>query len=540
MSEDIKHYKKGYELLLDPALNKSTAYTEEERDENRLRGLLPPKRFPIEEQKKRVLSNLRRKESDIEKYIFLQGLHDRNETLFYSTVIDNIVEIMPLIYTPTVGAACSKFADIFRRPRGLYITANDRGRVRDILQNWPRSDVRVIVITDGERILGLGDLGANGMGIPIGKLSLYVACAGIDPSYCLPIMMDVGTNNHQLRENSLYLGLNQDRVGGDAYDELVDEIITEVQQVYPEALIQFEDFLTPNAYKLLHRYEDKVLCFNDDIQGTAAVALAGIIAATRISGTALKDQKILFLGAGSAATGIGGMVEEALVKEGLSENEARERLWFCNSRGLLTSNSEKIEDHNRRYAHEHDPLSMLEAIETLKPTALIGATGHAGIINERALKLMASINERPVIFALSNPTSKAECSAQEAYDWTDGKAVFASGSPFPPVEFDGNLYRPGQGNNAYIFPGIGLGAIACKASRITTDMFLASVHALAETVSESDLEAGSIYPPLTDIRAVSLDLAVAVAEQAVADGVAGVESDDWRSTIRAMMYEATY
>ncbi len=540
MSDQNKHHKTGYERLLDPSLNKSTAYSEEERDRYHLRGLLPPKTFTIEEQKKRVLANLRRKDSDIGKYIFLQGLHDRNETLYYSLVIDNIVEIMPLIYTPTVGHACSQFADIFRRPRGLYITPNDKGKVTEVLRNWPKKNVRVIVITDGQRILGLGDLGANGMGIPIGKLSLYVACAGIHPSECLPIMLDVGTGNHQLRDNSMYLGLNQERLVGEPYDELVDEIINGISEVYPEALIQFEDFLTPNAYKLLHRYEEQVLCFNDDIQGTAAVSLAGLIAATRISGTAMKDQRILFLGAGSAATGIGGLIEEALVREGLSEQDARKRLWFCNSSGLLTASSDRIADHNRRYAHEHEPMSMLEAIKTLKPTALIGATGHAGIINERAVKLMSAINDRPVIFALSNPTSKAECTAQEAYDWSDGRVIFASGSPFPPVEFDGKLYRPGQGNNAYIFPGIGLGAIACRASRITTEMFLASVHALALTVAQSDLDAGSIYPPLSDIREVSLKLAVAVAEQAVIDGVAQASSDDWTSTIGAMMYQANY
>ena len=534
------HDQTGYFRLIDPVLNKSTGFTEEERDRYHLRGLLPPRQFTLEQQKRRVLANLRRKESPIEKYIFLQGLQDRNETLFFRTVIDQIEEIMPLIYTPTVGQACREFASIFRRPRGLYVTARDRGRMAEILANWPETDVRIIVVTDGERILGLGDLGANGMGIPVGKLALYVACAGIQPSQCLPIQLDVGTGNAALREDPLYLGLQQERVRGEAYDALVDELMAACQQVFPGVLVQFEDFVTANAYRLLARYRDKLLCFNDDIQGTAAVALAGVYAATRISGVPFRDQKILFLGAGSAATGIADLIVPALVREGLSEAEARRRLWFCNSSGLLTEHSERLAEHNKPYAHAAPAMTFLEALDHVKPTALIGATGRPGTFTEEALKKMAALNERPVIFALSNPTSNAECTAQEAYEWTGGRAIFASGSPFGTVEFEGQSFRPGQGNNAYIFPGIGLGAIACGARHLNDDMFLAASQALAEAVTEESLARGAIYPPLPEIRRVSLAIAEAVARQAEADGEATIECRDWRGKIEAMMYDPKY
>ena len=532
--------KTGYQRLLDPALNKSTAFSEAERDKYHLRGLLPPKVFTLEQQLSRVLANLRRKESDIEKYIFLQGLQDRNDTLFFRTVIDNIEEMMPLIYTPTVGQACREFASIFRRSRGLYVTANDSGRIEQILRNWPEKDVRVIVVTDGERILGLGDLGANGMGISVGKLSLYVACAGIHPEQCLPITLDVGTENHTLRDDPLYLGLSQDRLRGDAYDAVVEELVLATQKVFPDVLLQFEDFVTPNAYHLLDLYRDRVLCFNDDIQGTAAVALAGLYAATRVSGVNFAAQRIMFLGAGSAATGIADLIVPALMEAGLSQNEARERLWFCNSRGLVVRSSDRLQPHNLPYAHDWPQISFLEAIEEIRPTGLIGATGRPGTFNQEVLGLMAKQNERPLIFALSNPTSNAECTAEQAYQWTNGRVVFASGSPFPPVEFGGNFFKTGQGNNAYIFPGIGLGALACKATRISDGMFLASAHALAESVAQSDLDKGSIYPPLPDIRRVSLEIAVAVAEEAVKEGLAQETHNDWAGFIAQTMYEPDY
>ncbi|MEM9303841.1 MAG: NAD-dependent malic enzyme [Pseudomonadota bacterium] len=536
MSDD----KTGLSRLYDPALNKSTGFTEDERDRYSLRGLLPPRVFTLKEQEKRVLANLRRNESNIQKYIYLQGLQDRNETLFFRTVIDHIEEIMPLIYTPTVGQACKEFAAIFRRPRGIYLTANDSGRMEDILRNWPGKEVRIIVITDGERILGLGDLGANGMGIPVGKLALYVACAGIDPAHCLPVMLDVGTNNHTLSDDPLYLGLQQDRVRGEPYDALVEEFVEAANRVFPGVLVQFEDFVTANAYHLLERYRNRILCFNDDIQGTAATALAGVYAATRLSGVPFADQKILFLGAGSAATGIADLIVPALVEAGLAEDEARKRLWFCNSRGLLTSESERIAPHNVPYAHEAPAMSFLEAIDHLQPTALIGATGRPGTFTEEAIERMARYNERPVVFALSNPTSNAECTAEEAYGWSEGRVIFASGSPFGTVEYGEQLFKPGQGNNAYIFPGVGLGAIACGARHITDGMFLASAQALAEAVSEKSLGFGAIYPPLPEIRRVSLEIAVAVAERAVAEGEATKASQNWRETIAPMMYDPSY
>lgn len=531
----------GFDVLNDAALNKSTAFTEEERDRLKLRGLLPPAICPQPLQLERVMANLRRKESDIERYIFLSALQGRNERLFFRALIDHIDELMPVVYTPTVGQACKEFANIFRQTRGFYISPEDRGRIRENLDNWPEQDVRVIVVTDGERILGLGDLGASGMGIPIGKLALYVACAGIHPSQCLPVMLDVGTNNAELRSDPLYLGVSRERVTGPAYDELVEEFVVAVQDKYPGALIQFEDFLTPNAYRLLGTYRDRVLCFNDDIQGTAAVALAGVYASTRISGLDFKDLKVMFLGAGSAATGIADLMVKAFEAAGLDEQAARERLWFVDEKGLVTKGRDGLAPHNLPYAHNHAPADFAGAVKAIKPQVLIGATGAPGTFTEEIVGLMAEINPRPAIFALSNPTSRAECTAQQAYAWSRGQAIFCSGSPFASVTVNGREYRPGQGNNAYIFPGIGLGAIACEAERISDNMFLASARALADEVGESDLAAGSIYPPLADIRQLSLTIAAAVAEVAYKEGLArGAMPDDLKGSIAASMYEPGY
>ncbi|MCG8416896.1 MAG: NAD-dependent malic enzyme [Proteobacteria bacterium] len=534
--------KRGVAVLQDPAINRGTAFTDRERDVLGLRGLLPPRVFTQDEQLARVMKNYRRKETDLERYIFLTALQDRNEKLFYRAVLEHIDEMMPVIYTPTVGEACKEFAHIFRRTRGLYISAADRGRVADILRNWPNDKVGVIVVTDGERILGLGDLGANGMGIPIGKLSLYTACAGIDPSLCLPVMLDVGTNNQDLRSDPLYLGLDQVRIRGRAYEELVDEFVMAVQEVFPGALIQFEDFITHNAYSILHRYRDRVLCFNDDIQGTAAVALAGLQAALRITRKSLPEQTILFLGAGAAATGIADLMVAAMVAEGLSRDQARRRIWLVDSKGLVVSSRrDTLSEHKKPYAHDHAPMDFLPAVTDLEPTALVGATGRPGTFTREIVELMAELNPRPIVFALSNPTSKAECTAEQAYGWSNGQVIFASGSPFAPVDINGRRYLTGQGNNAYIFPGIGLGAIVCGSSRITEDMFLAAARTLAEQVTEDRLDQGAIYPPLRDLRRVSVAIAVAVADSAYRDGLATQpRPDDLDAHIRGHVYNTEY
>ncbi|MDR2981920.1 MAG: NAD-dependent malic enzyme, partial [Puniceicoccales bacterium] len=425
--------KRGIQLLQDPLLNKGTVFTEAERDALGLRGLLPPRIATPATQLKRVLDNMRSKTSDMEKYIFLSSLHDRNEVLFYRVVCSNIEETVPLIYTPTIGQACLTYGHIFRKPRGLYITSNDRGRIREILQNWPNDNVRMIVVTDGERILGLGDLGANGMGIPVGKLSLYTACAGISPEQCLPITIDVGTNNKELREDPLYIGLQQERIRGAEYESFIEEFISATLEIFPKTCIQFEDFGNANAFHLLHKYRDKICTFNDDIQGTASVALAGIYSALRITGKKLADQKFLFLGAGEAGLGIGDLILEALKSEGMPEAEARKHCWFVDSKGLVVKSRTDLVEHKKPYAHDHAPAkTFLEAIEALKPTAIIGVAGMSGGFDQKIVETMARINERPLVFALSNPTSKAECTAEQAYTWSDGRAIVATGSPFPP------------------------------------------------------------------------------------------------------------
>ena len=528
-------------VINDGALNKSTAFTRDEREELGLRGLLPYVESTQEQQMIRALQNMRRKKSDIEKYIFLTALQTRNERLYYRTVIENIEEIMPLIYTPTVGQACKEFAHIFRQPRGFYITPDDRGEIRRMLDNWSGDDVRVVVITDGQRILGLGDLGANGMGIPIGKLALYVGCAGIHPQHCLPVMFDIGTNNEEVLNDPLYLGYPHNRLEGEEYEALMAEFVEAIQDKYPGALIQFEDFLTPNAYKLMEQYRGKVLSFNDDIQGTAAVTLAGVYASTKISGHDFKQLRIMFLGAGSAATGIGDLMVAAFKEQGLSDKQAIEKLWFVDKEGLVVESRTDLMPHNERYAHDHEPLGFIDAINEIKPHILIGATGAPGTFSKEVIEAMTALNDRPAIFALSNPTSRAECTAEQAYEWSQGKAVFTSGSPFGPVEHQGKTLKPGQGNNAYIFPGIGLGALACRASTISDEMFLASARSLANMVSDDNLESATLYPPLTDIREASLNIATALAEKAYEQGLAQApKPENLRDFIAAQMYDASY
>ena len=532
----------GVDLLHDPALNKGTAFSEAERDALGLRGLLPPRVLDLETQVMRCLENLRRKSSDLERYIFLAALQDRNETLFYRLLIDHLEELMPIVYTPTVGQACQQYGHILRRPRGLFISSQDRGRVLQLLANWPYEDVRVIVVTDGERILGLGDLGADGMGIPVGKLALYTACAGIHPSQCLPVTLDVGTNSPGRIEDPLYIGLKQPRLRGAAYDELVEEFMSAVQDMYPHALVQLEDFGNENAFRLLERYRNRILTFDDDIQGTAAVALAGLESALRLTRGRLDEQRILFLGAGEAGIGIADLIVAALVEGGLDELEARQRCWLLDSKGLVVASRSGLAPHKLRYAHEHPPAPDLQsALEALRPTALVGVSGRRGLFTERVLARMAELNERPIVFALSNPTSNSECTAEEALRLTKGRGVFASGSPFAPVEYEGRTFVPGQGNNAYVFPGVGLGLIACQVRRVTDSMFLAAARALAAEVSDSDLAQGRVYPALSRIRGVSLGLACAVAEVAYAEGLADLaRPPDLRAHIESHVYDPTY
>jgi len=535
---DLPH---GMALLRDPLLNKGTAFTEQERDALGLRGLLPAHVLSMQAQAERVMTNLRRLPNDLEKYVALNGLHDRNEALFFRVVADNIDEIQPLIYTPTVGLACQRFGHIFQRPRGLFISANDRGRIAELLRNWPYA-AKLIVVTDGERILGLGDLGANGMGIPVGKLSLYAACAGIHPKLCLPVMLDVGTNNQTLLDDPYYVGLRQKRLSGTAYDEFVDEFVTAARAAFPGVLIQFEDFANHSAFHLLHKYRDKICTFNDDIQGTASVALAGLFSAMRVTGGKLTDQKLLFLGAGEAATGIADLVVSAMKAEGLSEAEARLRTWLVDSRGLVVKNRANLNASKLPYAHEHPPVGdFLTAIRTLKPTVIIGVAAVGGTFTPEVLQTMAKINKRPIIFALSNPTSKAECSAEEAYRHTAGRALFACGSPYDPVKLDGKTFVPRQGNNSYIFPGIGLGAIASGTRLVTDEMFMAAAHTLAQLVSEADLDQGSLYPALPRIREVSARIAAAVAEVAYKRGLAtGQPPKDLLAYVQSQMYDPRY
>ena len=512
--------KRGFDVLRDKALNRSITFGRRERDRLGLRGLLPYSVATEREMVDRVITNLERLPRDIDRYMLLSSLQERNERLFYRTVIDHIERIMPLIYTPTVGEACREFSHIAREPKGFFITPPDRGRIRRMLANWPQKDVKVIVVTDGSRILGLGDLGANGMGIPIGKLSLYTACAGVDPALCLPVMIDVGTNNDELLDDVLYLGYPRRRLSGKAYLDLVDEFVDAVQSRYPDALIQFEDFLTPNAYALLRRYRDRVLCFNDDIQGTAAVALAGVYASTRITGIPFKDLTIMFLGAGSAATGIADLMTAAFVDEGIGAEAARRHLWFVDVNGLIVNTRSDLMPHNLPYAHHAPSLAFVDAIDAIRPNVLIGATGAPGTFTRSVVERMSAVNNRPVIFALSNPTSRAECTAEQAYRWSAGRAVFASGSPFAPVSCDGHVFQPAQGNNAYVFPGIGLGAIACRARTLPDELFLDAARTLARMVGAGDLDRGALYPPLKEIRKISLAIAAAVATRAYAMNVA--------------------
>jgi len=449
---------------------------------------------------------------------------------------------MPIVYTPTVGKACQMYGHLFRRARGMFVSALDKGSISDVLRNWNNDDVRVIVVTDGERILGLGDLGANGMGIPVGKLTLYSACAGVDPACTLPIMLDVGTNNRELLDDPMYLGIRRQRCSGKEYDDIVEEFVTTAVERWPGVLIQFEDFANVNSFRLLERYRRRICTFNDDIQGTAAVTLAGLYSAARITGGGITDQRVLFLGAGSAGIGIGELIVSAMKKDGLSDDEARGRCWFVDSKGLVVNNRTDLQEHKLRFAHDVDPLpDFLSAMREFRPTAIIGVSGRAGSFTPEIVKEMSTINEQPIVFALSNPTSRAECTAEQAYEWSGGRAIFASGSPFDPVEVGGRTIVPGQGNNAYIFPGVGLGVIATGARHVTDEMLAAAAKTLAQEVSQEDLDAGSVYPPLGKIRETSCKIAASVAEVAYRQDLASVPMpENLFAFMREEMFEPEY
>jgi len=542
MTGPTTEHPTGYDLLHNPRLNKGTAFTEAERRAYGLDGLLPPAVTNVDLQVARRHAEIANLDDDLQKYLVLSDLQARNETLFYAVLMSDPATYMPLVYTPTVGEASQKFAHIFRESRGMYLPISARGRVREILGNWPEKDVRFIVVTDGERILGLGDLGAGGMGIPIGKLALYTACAGVPPQYCLPVVLDVGTNNQNLLEDPLYQGLRQNRVRGEEYMTFVDEFVAAVRALYPKCCIQWEDFANINAVPILARYRDKICTYNDDIQGTAGIALAGMFAALRITGQKMTDQRFLFLGGGSAATGIGELISEAMALEGLPIDQARGHIWLFDINGLMVKSRTDLADFQTPFAHEHAPVkSFVEAVEAIKPTGIIGVSTVPKLFNQPVIEAMARINERPIIFPYSNPTSRSECTAEEAYRWSGGRAVFASGSPFPPVEIAGRKFVPGQGNNVYIFPAMGMAVFATEAIRVTEEMFLVAAKAVAEQVTDEDLSTGLIYPPQSQILEASLHVAERVAASIFDQGLARVpRPSDIGALIRVRAYRPVY
>ena len=534
---------RGIQCLRDPRINKGTAFTRDERARLQLEGLLPPRVEMLQQQVAWVMDNLRGKSDPLDQYRYLTAVHGDNETLFFRVVLDHLEETVPIIYTPTVGQACLNWSRIYERPRGLYISAaQHRGRVAELLRNWPRGRAGMIVVTDGGRILGLGDLGANGMGIPIGKLSLYTACAGVPPDLCLPVTLDVGTDNEGLRSDPSYLGERHARLTGEAYDSLLDEFVAATQSVFPGVVVQFEDFNNACAFRLLQRYRHEVCCFNSDVQCTGAMALAGLYSAGRITRRTLAEQRLLFVGAGEACLGIGGTVVAAMQREGLSEAAARERCLFIDSRGAVIASRANLPEHKRPFAQDRAAMPhLLSWVEAFKPTVLIGACGQSDMFTQPVLEATARHTERPIVFALSNPTSKAECTAEQAYAWTGGRAVFASGSPFAPVTVDGEVRLPGQANDSYIFPGVGFGLLLSGGKRVTDEMFFAAARALADQVSDDDLRQGRVFPAGARMREVAVAVAVAVATVAYEQGHAtAARPADLRAEAVQSMYLPQY
>lgn len=533
---------KGYTVLHDSLVNRGTAFTEAQRKAAGLEGLLPPGVDTLELQVARVHTQLDMLDTDLQRYLFLMDLQSRNQTLFYAVLMSDAAKFMPLVYTPTVGEACQKFDHIFRSTRGLYLPISAKGRLKELMSNWPQKDIRFIVVTDGERILGLGDLGVGGMGIPIGKLALYTAVAGVPPELTLPITLDVGTNNQTLLDDPLYLGLRQPRVRGDEYHAFIAEFVDAVQTLYPKCCLQWEDFANFNAVSILETYKDKICTYNDDIQGTAGVALAGLYAALRITGQKLTDQRFLFMGAGSAATGIAELISEAMVMEGLTIEQARARNWLFDINGLVESTRSDLADFQKPFAHQHAPCNIfVDAINDLKPTGIVGVSTVPKLFNQPVIEAMSKVNAQPIIFPYSNPTSRSECTAEEAYKWSNGKAIFASGSPFDPVTLGAKTFVPGQGNNVYIFPAMGMAVLATQAKRVTQQMFIVAAKAVAEQVTQEDLNTGLIYPPQSQILDASLHTAAKIATYVFDNNLARVERPkDIEAHVRAMAYKPVY
>ena len=534
--------KRGLDMLRDPRYNKGTAFTREERQKYGLSGLLPDIVSSLDMQIQRIEGHIRSLPTDIDRYVYFSDLQERNESLFYHILMRDPVAYMPVVYTPTVGLACQTFGRIYRRPKGLFISARDRGRMVDVMRNWPESDVRWICVTDGERILGLGDLGAQGMGIPIGKLALYTACAGVPPHLTLPIVLDIGTNNEELLNDPFYIGIRQKRLAGEEYDAFIEEVVSAVETVFPNCSIQWEDFANPNAGPILERYRDRISSFNDDIQGTAAVGVAGILAALRMKDEHLSQQTFLFFGAGSAGTGIADLLCNIMVAEGITIDEARKRCWLVDSKGLVVSSREDLADTKKPFAHDAPHVStLLEAVTVTTATAIIGTSTIPKSFTQDVIEQMARNTPRPMICPFSNPTSKSECSAEEAYTWTNGAAIFASGSPFLPVELNGTTYYPGQGNNVYIFPGVGLAVYATQASRIPDQAFAVAARALASMVTDEQFAKGLIYPPMSNIRDAAVVVANAVTEYLFNEGLARVERPaDITAFVREHIWQPEY
>lgn len=543
---------RGRDLVEFPLFNKGTAFPIDERKALGLLGVLPPAVSTMDQQLERVYENYLRQGDDLSRYVHLANLQDRNETLFYRLVLDHIEEMMPVVYTPTVGTACQQYSHIFRRPRGLYVTPADIDRIEEILQNAPSKEIAVMVVTDNAGILGLGDLGAGGIGIPVGKLALYTAGAGIHPARCLPVSLDVGTNNAALLEDPLYLGVRKERLTGAAYFDLIDRFVDAARKVHPNAVVQWEDFSRQNAFTVLDRHRDRVVSFNDDIQGTGALVLAGLLASIRIRGCRMRDQTVVIDGAGAAGVGISRQIASGTVAEGASPEEARRAIWTIDSQGLILENRPGLQEYKREFARRRadvegwelrspDRIDLLDVVRNVRPNVLIGTSGRPGQFTEDVVRATAGGDERPLIFPLSNPTSKAECHPGAALRWTDGRALVATGSPFADVEYEGRTVPVAQGNNALIFPGLGLGTVTMRARKVTDGMFLAAARALAETVTEERLREGALYPSVADFRAVGMQVAVKVAYQAGLDGVAEeVTEEEAARRVAAQVWEPRY